>query len=41
MGVYLKEITAETTDQDWNKKFMDRTVKENKLKPINKIIKLN
>lgn len=39
-GVFLKEITAQTTNSIWEKKFIDRTNPQNKDCPVNKIIKI-
>jgi len=36
----LKEITAFTTNSNWEKNFIDRTVPANKDCPVNKVIKI-
>lgn len=38
VGLSLKEISAHTTDENWEKVFFDRTLEENKAKPLLKLL---
>ena len=40
-GITLDQINAFTTDEEWNKIFVDRTNQDNKLANRNKLIKIN
>ncbi len=41
MGFTLQELAINTTNQDWNKTFYDRTLKENKDKPLFKKLSIS
>lgn len=40
MGLTLEQLDIDTTNEDWEAEFIDRTLAENKLKPLQKIINL-
>ncbi len=40
-GIVLKQITALTTDQRWDKKFIDRTLPENRDISVFKLINID
>jgi hypothetical protein len=40
MGLTLQELSVDTTNESWQKEFIDRTVEANKQKPLNKLLSL-
>ena len=40
LGITLKQITFNTTDQQWKKQFVDRTLKENAQTPLYKLLSI-
>jgi hypothetical protein len=34
MGLTLEQLDIDTTNEDWEAEFIDRTLAENKLKPL-------
>jgi Vacuolar sorting-associated protein 13, N-terminal len=41
LGITLQELTAKTTNENWEEKFFDRTKKENRSKPVHKFLQIN
>ena len=41
LGLTLRQIRFHTTDQEWTRKFVDRTASENADKPLNKLLEVN
>ena len=41
LGVTLQEIDLYTTDENWGRIYIDRTLEKNKGKPMNKVLKMH
>lgn len=41
LGLTMEKLDIETTNENWENQFIDRTISENKSKPMQKIISLS